>query len=89
MIINRTARFKRAFKKLPLHIQKDFFKNIKIFMQDYKNPRLRTHKLRGQMEECYAFCLRDGFRVLFEFNGNNEINLIAIGPHDYYKRWSR
>lgn len=49
MIINRTTRFKRAFKKLPSHVQKDFFQNIQIFIQDHQDLRLRTHKLRGQL----------------------------------------
>lgn len=89
MQINRTSRFKRAFKRLPLQIQKDFIKKIRIFSDNPYYPSLRTHKLRGRLEECYAFDLQDGFRVLFEFSNNNSINLISIGPHDKYKSWGR
>ena len=89
MIINRSSRFKRVFKKQPIHIQDDFIDKISIFAQNPYHPKLHTHKLKGRLAEYHAFYLRDGFRVFFEFTGKNEVNLLSIGPHGYYKRWGR
>jgi mRNA-degrading endonuclease YafQ of YafQ-DinJ toxin-antitoxin module len=86
MIINRSNRFKRAFKKMPTFIQEDFIDKIKIFASNPQDSRLKTHKLRGKLEECYAFNLKNGFRVFFDFTGANQINLFYIGPHDHYQR---
>lgn len=89
MIINRSSRFKRAFQKLPPHIQDDFIEKIRRFASDPFDPRLHTHKLKGKLHECYSLYLKDGYRVLFEFAGNDEVNFIAVGPHDQYTHWER
>jgi len=87
MIINQSTRFKRSFKKLPFHIQKSFFERVRFFAENPFHPRLETHKLKGKLNECYAFCLKDGFRVYFDFAKSDEVNLLYIGPHDHYARW--
>lgn len=89
MYIKRSSRFKRAFKKLPSDIQDDFVDKIRIFVENPRDQKIKTHKLKGNLEECYAFCLKDDFRVLFEFIGGNEINLIDIGKHDKYRLWKK
>ncbi|MFH0755162.1 MAG: type II toxin-antitoxin system mRNA interferase toxin, RelE/StbE family [bacterium] len=86
--INRSSRFKRAYKHLPNNIKDDFDKKIIIFIKDPKDLRLRTHILKGKLQECLAFCLRDGFRVLFEFTGDT-INLLDVESHDKYKIWKK
>ncbi len=86
MIVNFSPRLKRAYKKLAVHIQDDFDKKITLFMQDPNHPALRTHKLKGRFQECRAFRLRDGYRVLFEFTSSDIVNLLDVGSHDIYKR---
>ncbi len=86
MIINFSPRFKRAYKKLPTHIKEDFDKQITLFVQDPNHPSLKTHKLKGNFQECVAFRLRDGYRVLFEFYTSTIVNLLDVGPHNIYKR---
>ena len=86
MLINVSPRFKRAYKKLPIHIQTNFDKQIAIFMQNPDHPSLKTHKLRGKFQECLAFRLRDGYRVLFEFSEPNTVNLLDVGQHNIYKK---
>ena len=87
MQINLSPRFKRSYKKCPPHIQIDFDKKIALFMSDPYTPSLRTHKLKGNLQTCLSFYLKDGFRVLFEFGHSNSINLLDIGPHDIYERY--
>ncbi|MFH1712823.1 MAG: type II toxin-antitoxin system YafQ family toxin [Candidatus Jacksonbacteria bacterium] len=89
MKINRSSRFKRSFKKLPLYIQNDFDQRIQIFFSDPFHPSLHTHKLSGNLADYYAFYLRDGFRVLFDFDKPDLILLVNIGSHDDYQKWSR
>ena len=86
MNINLSPRFTRAYKKLPPQIQEDFDKQIKIFINDPNHPTLKTHILKGRFQECLAFRLRDGYRVIFEFSAFGDINLLDVGPHDIYKR---
>lgn len=88
-VLKRTSRFKRSYKKLPQKVKFDFDKKIYLFVENPKDKSLGTHKLKGNLEECYAFKLIDGFRVLFFFNSAEEVNLIDIGPHDKYQQWSR
>ncbi len=55
-------------------------------MQDSKHLSLKTHRLKGKLQECLAFRLRDGYRVLFEFATLDIVNLLDIGSHDIYKK---
>lgn len=87
--VNLSARFKRDYNKMPQEIQDDFDEKIQLFIKNPYNPFLKTHKLRGKLQACLAFCLRDGYRVLFEYSGINQIDLLAIGPHDYYNKWKK
>lgn len=86
MQVNLSPRFSRAYKKLPRHIQEDFKDKISTFIKDPRHSALRTHKLKGRYQECLAFRLTDGYRVLFEFSAPNTVDLLDVGPHDIYKR---
>lgn len=48
---------------------------------------LHNHKLSGNLGDYHAFYLRDGYRVLFDFN-KDIIILVNVGNHDSYKKWS-
>ncbi|PIR02907.1 MAG: cytotoxin [Candidatus Magasanikbacteria bacterium CG11_big_fil_rev_8_21_14_0_20_43_7] len=86
MTINFSPHFKRSYQKLPIHIQTDFNKQIALFIQNPKHPSLKTHTLKGKFQECLAFQLRDGYRVLFEYIAPNVVNLLDTGSHDVYKK---
>ncbi|OIO50032.1 MAG: hypothetical protein AUJ34_00035 [Parcubacteria group bacterium CG1_02_41_12] len=87
--VHRTSRFKKSYKKLPPPIQENFAKRIEIFQKDPYYPSLETHKLHSALGLYYAFYLKDGFRVLFEFQNNNTVLLINVGSHDDYEKWER
>lgn len=87
--INISPRFKRAYKKLPPRVQNDFDKKIELFIKNPSDPILKTHKLKGKLQLCLAFRLYDGYRVLFEFSGNDTVDLLAVGPHDHYDKWKK
>ena len=89
MRLNRSSRFKRSFKKLPANIKEDIASKLRIFSRDPFERSLHTHKLSGKLADYYAFCLRDGYRVLFDFEKDGVVLLINIGSHDDYKKWER
>lgn len=89
MNVNLSPRFKRSYKKIPRHIQSDFDKKIKIFIDNPNHSSLKTHKLKGKLQECLAFRLKDGYRVLFEFSVPDTVDLLDVGSHDIYKQFQR
>jgi len=68
---------------------KNFDEKIVLFMKNPNHPSLKTHKLRGELQECLAFRLKDGYRVLFEFSGSHTVDLLDVGSHDIYKQFQR
>lgn len=87
MHVNLSPRFKRSYKKLASYLKEDFDRKIILFIENPYHLFLKTHKLKGKLQECLAFYLKDGYRVLFEFSGPDTIDLLEIGPHDIYKRF--
>ena len=85
MQINFSPHFKRTYQRLAPELQADFDVKITRFVTNPRDPRLRVHKLKGKLEECLAFSLRDGYRVLFEYAEADTVNLLDIGPHDLYQ----
>lgn len=86
MRIERSSRFKRSYKKLPDAIKDDFDKKIALFFSHPFDPKLKTHKLQGELGSYYAFYLHGGYRVLFSFEEDN-ILLVNVGSHDDYAKW--
>ncbi|MBI2443985.1 MAG: type II toxin-antitoxin system mRNA interferase toxin, RelE/StbE family [Candidatus Magasanikbacteria bacterium] len=87
MLVKLSSRFTRAYQKLPTVIQADFKTKVAIFITNPRHPLLKTHKLKGRLQECLAFRLNQGYRVLFEFAAADQINLLDVGPHDIYRRY--
>jgi addiction module RelE/StbE family toxin len=57
----------------------------KMLEEDIFNPRLRTHKLKGEFEGKWACSLTYNIRIVFKFTTvNNEkiIELLTVGSHD-------
>ena len=48
---------------------------------DPRDPLLRTHKLKGELDAYWAFSVDDDLRVLFRWVGD-EAFLVALGSHD-------
>ena len=54
-------------------------------MDDAFDPRLRTHKLKGQLANCWASSAGYDLRIVFELvqrSGAEAILLLSIGTHD-------
>ena len=78
--IERSDKFKRSYKKLPVSIQKKFSKQIKFLIRDFHHPSIRTKKLTGA-EDIWEARVDRKYRFLFQIT-NNILRLLLIGPHD-------
>lgn len=85
MQIIYTAEFFRLFKKLPEDIKKEAIKKELIFNKNPFNLKLKTHKLKGKLKDCYAFHISYSNRIIFEFGKNDVVYFHSIGSHDIYK----
>ena len=89
MQINLSPKFKRSYQKLPSHIKDNFDSKITLFIENPNDPKLKTHKLKGKLQSCLSFHLRDGYRVLFEYLVDNSVNLLDVGPYGKYRKWKK
>lgn len=80
-----SSHFEKAFKALPLKIRKQAIEKEKIFREDCFDKMLKTHKLKGKLQDYWAFSISYSYRILFEFSGKNEVGFIDIGTHSIYK----
>ena len=79
------SKFNREYKKLPLSVKLVLKAKQEIFLQNPFDPRLKTHKLHGDLEGSWAFRIDNQNRVIFEF-GDNDIALWhSVGNHDIYE----
>lgn len=77
--------FKRAYRKQigpSEKLKKRFDELLPIFINDPFDPRLRTHKLSGQLEGLFSFRVDYDLRVVFYFEGGDKAVFIDIGTHD-------
>jgi addiction module RelE/StbE family toxin len=78
--------FKRSYKKRVATdslLKQRFWDSIELFVSDPFTPELRTHKLTGNLSECWAFSVDHDCRVVFMFTkGKSQVLLIDIGTHE-------
>ena len=86
--VSHTPAFVRAAKRL---IKKHPRTNaalretLELLAADVSDPRLKTHKLKGQWDGCWSCSGGYDLRILFEFVGEGEeeyISLLLVGTHD-------
>jgi addiction module RelE/StbE family toxin len=79
------SKFKRSYKKKIQYnedLKSKFISSIKLFSENPFNPKLRTHKLTGQLKNTWAFSIDFDCRVIFEFIESDKVLLIEIGSHE-------
>lgn len=77
--------FKRAFKKRiegRKDVETKFWRRVEIFTGNPYDPRLRTHKLSGELRDLWSFTVEYDVRVVFSFQPNNRAVFEDIGSHD-------
>ena len=83
--VHFSPHFFRAFQKLPSPVQSLAKKKDEWFRANPFDPRLRTHKLKGELAGAWAYSVNRDYRVLFRFLNGAEAIYYDIGTHDIYK----
>jgi addiction module RelE/StbE family toxin len=85
-----SAKFTRAARKLARRkpeLLGDLDSALRQLEADPFHPSLRTHKLSGDFDGCWACSAGYDFRVVFEFvrptkGAEMEVHLLNVGTHD-------
>ena len=85
MIISYSSHFFKQYKKLTKEKWKLAEKQEKIFRKNPFDPRLKTHKLSGELQNYWAFSINYSDRIVFRFINDDEVLFHRIGSHDIYK----
>ena len=83
--VHSTSEFEKSFRKLPGYIQDLAEKKDKWFRRNAFDPRLHTHKLKGELEGYRSYYINRKYRVLFRFLNGDEVIYYDIGTHEIYK----
>ncbi|MBI5400994.1 MAG: type II toxin-antitoxin system RelE/ParE family toxin [Candidatus Yonathbacteria bacterium] len=84
--IQTTGVFNKSFDKLPKGAQKEVMVLLGILAIDYRDQRLHSKKLHGNLIE-YSFRIRRDYRCIFCFEDGNTILLLDIAHRkDIYKK---
>lgn len=81
MLIFRSNRFARKFKKLPLHIREKFEQRLDIFIHNKYDPILRLHKLKGDYHRCISIDILPDVRLILECVSPEVYKMRDIGTH--------
>lgn len=86
MEIFYTVKFKREYKKLSSDIQTKAEKREVIFRKNPFSSKLKTHKLKGELDDFWSFSIDFSYRIIFELNNDKSVAIFhSVGNHDIYK----
>ena len=57
-------------------------KCLAIFKENVFDKRLKTHRLKGNLKEYYAFSISYSDRIVFKIIDDDSVYFIEIGSHD-------
>jgi len=83
--IHSTSDFKKSFSKVPGRIQDLAEKKDVWFRENAFDPRLHTHKLKGELVGYCSYYVNRQYRILFRFINDKEVIYYDIGTHEIYK----
>jgi len=76
-----SSRFRRRARKLKPPRDELLRAALRRFATNPRDPLLRTHKLKGELADYWAFSVDDDLRVLFRWAGETCF-LVNLGSHD-------
>ena len=85
IIVKYSPSFFKALRKFPKSQLKFLAKKEEIFLENPFDPRLKTHKLKGELSDFYSFSISYHWRIVFHFESENIIIFDTIGTHEVYK----
>ena len=85
MLIIYSPKFSREYKRIPAAIKIIAEKQEAIFRKNPFDPKLKTHKLKGRLNEFLSFSIGFKYRIIFEFNEKGVVYFHSVGAHDIYQ----
>lgn len=85
MDLRFSAHFQRQFKKLSPGIKVSYREKEKLFTENPFHSQLKTHKLSGKLNSCWAFGVSNSIRVIFHFAEGDTVWMLEIGNRDIYE----
>jgi mRNA interferase YafQ len=79
--VRASTRFLRRAKKLRDPHATMLRAALRRFAADPRDPLLRTHKLKGELDGYRSFSVDDDLRVVFRWDGDVAF-LVNLGSHD-------
>ncbi|MBI3694045.1 MAG: hypothetical protein HY238_04290 [Acidobacteria bacterium] len=80
MLLLRTERFKKDFKRLPGEVQNRVEKALELFLTDPRHPSLRAKKMGGT-PGIWELRVSDNCRITFQFVSESVL-LRRVGTHN-------
>jgi mRNA-degrading endonuclease YafQ of YafQ-DinJ toxin-antitoxin module len=80
-----TSAFRKAFKRKVRGnetLEMRFQERVAVFQKDPFDPRLRTHRLSGQLQGLWSFSIDYDARVVFSFTEPSRVLFVDIGTHE-------
>lgn len=84
MRIVYSSKFERKYQSLPVSLKLEAKRREKIFRENPKDHRLKTHKLKGRLKDYWAFSVTYKYRIVFKFVDNKTVYFLNIGDHRVY-----
>lgn len=81
MRVSASSAFLRRARKLKPPRDELLRAALRRFAANPNDPLLRTHKLKGDLADYWAFSVDDDLRVVFRWDGDRCF-LVALGSHD-------
>lgn len=82
MQIQYHRQFEKHFKKLSAKDKKKVISHVEIFIKNPKDPRLKDHKLHGQLKHLRAFWAAGDIRVIYKkVDGYLVVLFLDVGSH--------
>lgn len=85
MKIYYSSKFAKEYRKLPKKIKSLAEKREQIFRLNPLDPRLKTHKLSGKLQEFWSFSIDYQHRIIFEFLDSKTVWFLSVGTHQIYR----
>src|ERR671919_392989 len=77
--VHITPDFEKAYLRLPKHIRNLAARKAHWFRKDAFDPRLRTHKLRGEFSAYWAHSATESIECYFDFSARAKLsNTISV-----------
>jgi len=84
MRIHYTPKFHKQYYKLNSDTQNLTDIKINLFKKTPFDPKLKIHKLHGNLSEFWAFSINYEYRIIVHFIDKGQVVFRSVGKHDIY-----